>query len=83
MNLTNKNCHVTFEEESGGMRKHISGADLTDSNNLPSFYTNNVRGIKKAISEIEKSFNDNTTMYGLIDICDKYNLKPHSYCAMD
>ena len=63
--------------------KSISGRDLTDQNNDPSFYTKKKRGLKKGWDQLEKEFNDFTTMWGAIDVLDKFNCGCRSYCAVD
>ena len=76
--LDNHKVYITFDEI-----KEISGSDKEDQNNLPRFYTRNKRGIAKAWIELEKQWNENITMYGAINILDKFNLKIHSYCSID
>lgn len=77
--LKNKYCNIEYNEA----EKSISGNDLTDTYNLPCFYTTRKRNIKKAWTELAKEFNAITTMYDAMDILNKYNLRCHSWDSMD
>jgi len=77
--LINHNCDVFFDEED----KSINGRDLTDHNNEPTFYSTKKRGLKKGWEQLEKEWNQYMTMYGAINILNKFNCQCHSYCAID
>lgn len=79
--LKNENCLVKFTNFHD--KKQITCDDLTDQNNLPCCFTQNVRGVDKAWEEIENQFNKNTKMGDIFDIMRDFKLKPHQYCRMD
>lgn len=66
-----------------GDRPYISGHDLTDTNNDPTFMTKNVKRLNKAWDDLSLAFNDTMTMSDCITFLDNYKLKCHRYCAMD
>ncbi len=80
--LENEKCSVEFYVDGGG-RQIIRGADKTDLNNEPRFFTRNVRGIKRGWLEIKEIFNENTTEWDCMRILDKHKLNCHSYCGVD
>ena len=77
--LRNELTIVTIDFE----KKEISGRDLTDINNQPSFYNTNVRTFKKACAKLVESFSDTLTMWDCMRILSAENLRTRSYCAMD
>lgn len=61
----------------------ITGYDLTDQNNLPTFFTQNKRSLKKGWEELKNVFTQSMTMYEAMKVLDQFKLKTHSYCRMD
>ena len=78
-----KNNNVSIEFILSGNGDYIRGVDLTDMNNIPTFYTTKKRGLEKAYKELESVFNENTTYHNAMDFLDARKLSTHSYCAMD
>ena len=84
--LENKKLQVIYTEHSG---KCITIRDLTDRANEPTAFTQNIRGIGKAVAFIEhlatvEDLKDGYTFREIKNILDdKFNLKTHFYCAMD
>ena len=73
-----KTC-ITYDEG----QQELYFADRTDPFNEPRGYNQKVRGLKKAVEFLDKNFNNNYTMYGIITALDQFNLQIHTYCAMD
>lgn len=62
----------------------ISFFDLTDDYNDTKGFTKNIRGLAKATTKIMSLNNDaNMSFYGIVELLEKFNLKPHTYCGMD
>ena len=76
------NSHISVEFRPYGTF-HISGSDHDDQNNLPAFYTQNKRGIKKQWEILKSQFNDNTTFHDVVVILHDNGAKVHSWCSMD
>lgn len=58
--------------------------DLTDEYNEPSGFTRAKRGLKKCIEAVLEIRNGEQTKFNDIsEICDKFEMKFHYYCAMD
>jgi len=77
--LVNHNCSIFYNEE----RKEIYGHDLIDKYNDQKFYSTKIRGLKKGWQQLEKEFNQLTTMFGAVNILNKFNCQCHSWCGMD
>lgn len=78
--LINNFCSVEFTDSH---RKIIRCDDLTDEYNLPCCFSQNVRWIDKAWSELKEKFNSDMKMWDVFDFLREKNLKPHQYCRMD
>lgn len=76
--LKNQFCSIRYNEEG----KELTGIDLTDLNNVPSFFTKTKRGVNKAWEELNASFNEGTKYSTALDIILK-KVRVHTYCAMD
>lgn len=76
------NYKIEFEFFSPFHRLVISGKDYSDQNNLPSFFTQNKRGIEKAFEELKKNYK-NMTFNEVIRFLNDKKLKVHYYCAID
>jgi hypothetical protein len=63
--------------------KDVSGRDLTDGYNEPSFYNQTSRSIKKAWDALVKAFDAETRMYDAMGILQTNGVRCRSYCAMD
>ena len=66
----------------------INFYDLTDRFNDTKGFTQNKRGIKKAIMFIsqlsgDERLNEDLGFYDIVKILTNFNLKPHTYCGMD
>jgi len=79
INFSNKKCGFTFDLEA----KEISGWDFTDKYNDVKCYNRTSRSIKKALSNLQNEFNDDLSMYQVMDIISNSGVKMHSYCGMD
>lgn len=77
--FSNSICSVTYDSEEQSFR----GADLTDRNNEPRFYSQNKRSHKKAAIALNEGFTSTTTMYQAMNIICSNGVKCRSYCAMD
>jgi len=77
--FSNQNCSFSFNLET----KEISGSDHTDQWNMPRCYNQNTRSIKKALESVTKSFNDNLSMYQVMNIICDAGVRMRSYCSMD
>ena len=75
----NEKCAFTFDLNS----KEISGSDLTDLWNAPKCYNKTSRSIKKALLSVNQLFNDNMSMYEVINIINNSGVKMRSYCSND
>lgn len=76
--LKNHYCSINYNKEG----KELTGIDLTDLNNMPSFYTKTKRGVNKAWEELNASFNKETNYSTALEIIFK-KVRVHTYCAMD
>ena len=66
----------------------INFYDLTDKWNDYKGFTRNKRGLKKATEFLKQIANDerlkdDVKMGDIVDILDKFKLRPHTYCGMD
>lgn len=78
--MKNEYCIVEFNES----MKCITGYDLTDMNNMPTFFTTKKRGLEKAYKHLEAVFNEYMKFNEVMSILDNdYKLSTHLYCAMD
>lgn len=77
--ISNANTSIKYEVYD----KSITGVDKNDFNNYPAFYTTSKKNLKEAWKEIIKSFDESTTMYSVIEILTKHDVRVHSYCQMD
>lgn len=82
MSTEYKNSLVVVRRAEDGV---ISWRDLTDTNNDPSFFTQSKRNLDKAWDEIASlvQSSDKCTMRTVIDIIKNYDIKYHTYCAVD
>ena len=81
--LQNSNCYVEYNPEYERKTDCFGGEDLTDPLNQPCFYNTTVRGHKKAWAEIEKMFNDKTTLHDVKKVLWDNNIRTHYWCAVD
>lgn len=78
MELNGTQVFVRIDE--GG----IFARDKNDQYNLPSLMTQSKRGVTKAMVEIVKIFDNETTTFNTIwEILNKHVKKVHYWCAMD
>lgn len=77
--LRNEKTVITYRPE----RKEIAGQDLTDLNNMPAFYTQTKRSIKKAWASLQENFNSETKMYDAMTLIEDAKVRTRSYCQMD
>lgn len=77
--FSNSKCGFSFDFDT----KEISGSDYTDLNNLPRCYNRTTRGMKKALAQVKKNFNDDMTMYQVLNIITQAGVSMRSYCSMD
>jgi hypothetical protein len=76
--LRNEKCYVELRGE-----ENVLGRDLTDLHNEPSFFNKTHRGLIKAWKAVCQAWTEETTMDDVMTILAKYNIKTHSYCAVD
>lgn len=77
----NKNLEIMFEYTNEKLSE-ITFWDLTDVNDKTG-YTKSKRGLKKALNDINKKWNDNTTFKDILTILDKNNIKYRTYYGLD
>ena len=78
-NFQNQFCSFSFNIN----EKEISGSCLRDTNNYPACYNKTTRSFKKALQLVNEKFNNECTMYDVIDIISETGVKMRSYCSMD
>jgi len=83
-----RNENVSVELIDSVDKPYIAWHDLTDKYNDFKGFTQNVRGLKRAVLFIKQLANDerlkyNLTMGDITNILDRAKLKPHTYCGMD
>jgi hypothetical protein len=76
---SNSICSVSYDSSA----QSFDGADLTDHNNEPRFYSQNKRSHKRAASALKTGFTSTTTMYEAMQLICNNGVKCRSYCAMD
>lgn len=81
--LKNENCEITYEPNAEPGWWFFSGDDLTDTWNLPRMVSTSRRGHKKAWEAVKSEFNENTTMFKVIEILMQNGIKTHYWYAMD
>ncbi len=86
--LKNESVRVEFEEDQKNGKGCIHWYDVKDNYNDFKGFTQNTRGIKKAVEFIkqlakDERLKDDVTMGNITDLMDKFKLKPHTYCGMD
>ena len=79
--LMNSKCRIVYRVDYN--KPDISGYDLTDHYNGTTFFTKNVRSLKKGWDQLQKEFNNETSMYEAMNVLDRFKLKCHSYCSVD
>jgi hypothetical protein len=77
--LKNDFCRIQYDKNS----TEIRGADLTDRNNDPRFYTQTKRGVAESWELLSQEFNEQTKFSDARKIIEFKNVRVHSYCAMD
>lgn len=86
--MKNENVYIEFRDW-GENKPYIFFRDLKDCYNETSAYTTRIRGIKLAKMFLEQIFSkeelkDDLNFSDIRKILDeKFNLKTHTYCAMD
>lgn len=80
--LSNTHCVLELRDRDGS-DVSIHGEDITDTNNIPVFYTQSKRGIRRAWHELLKTFDEKMTMYAAARFLNDHGQKTHTYCAMD
>lgn len=81
--LKNSYCTVTYNPEYDCKTSCFGGEDLTDPVNEPCFYSQTVRGHKKAWAAVESMFNKSTTLEQVMKTLWENNIKTHYWCAVD
>lgn len=74
-----RNNHVILNYDGDG----ICGVDRSDKQNLPAFFTQSKRGLKKAWESVKGLWTPETTMNDITRLLREQNIKIHCYCAMD
>lgn len=82
-NLQNSKCSVTYNPDYEYKTSCFGGEDLSDPINRPCFYSQTVRGHKKAWEAVEKMFNEETTLEQVINTLWDNKIRTHYWCAMD
>jgi hypothetical protein len=77
--FSNDKCEFSFDFNA----KEISGSDYTDQNNMPRCYNRTTRGMKKALQQVQSLFNEDMTMYQVLNIITEAGVSMRSYCSMD
>lgn len=77
--IENDKCRISFDLE----KKEISGTDKEDQYNLPAFFTQSKRGLKKAAATLKVRFHPEMTMNQAILVLRNCKIKCHYYCQMD
>lgn len=79
--MENNNILIEVEYKNNKIEE-ITMYKLHDVNERTT-YTKSKRGLNKALEEIKASFNDDTKYNDILNIFEKYNIRYHSYCALD
>jgi hypothetical protein len=77
--IENDKCRIYIDLE----RKEISGTDKEDQYNLPAFFTQSKRGLKKAAETLKAKIHPQMTMNQAIQVLRDCKIKCHYYCRMD
>ena len=77
----NKNLDLMFEYTNGRLNE-ITFWDLTDVNDKTG-YTKSKKGLKNALNDINKTWNDQTTFKDILIILDRNSVKYRTYYGLD
>lgn len=77
--IENDKCRISIDLE----KKELSGTDKMDQYNLPAFFNQNKRGLKKAFETLKAQFHPEMTMNQAILVLRDCGIKCHYYCMMD
>lgn len=81
--LRNDLCRITYRPNYRHKTDCFGGRDLTDQANDPAFYSETVRGHRKAWAEVKKQFNESTTFAEVINTLMSNGIRLHQWCMMD
>ncbi len=76
--LSNQYTSINVDLNDNG----VTGRDLTDLNNMPTFYNKTKKSFKKAFQALLEGFDENTKMYDAARLMAPY-IRIRSYFAMD
>lgn len=79
--IKNKNLELMFEYTNERLSE-ITFWDLTDVNDKTG-YTKSKKGLKNALNDINKIWDEKTTFKDILIILDKNNVKYHTYYGLD